>query len=127
MNWLQILLKLGPIIIAGVGAVVGDSRDGKSKKAMATHALQIATQGAADVDPNDVELIQASSNVAGLVIDDTINDNKAAAISTVIEHNVTQLKAQGILPPSRTGTASDSTQGTTGATGAVQSGDVGKI
>lgn len=99
-NWLQILLSLAPYIIAGVGTIAGDNASGATKKQMATDALNIATAGAEAVDPNDAEITQAASSVTGLIINSTINDNKDAVISHVIEHNVTELKEQGVLPPS---------------------------
>jgi len=39
--------------------------------------LGIATAGALNADPNDAELIQASSSITGLVIDKTVSDFNA--------------------------------------------------
>lgn len=99
-DWLSALLRIAPYIIAGIGTVHQDAVSGVEKKQIATDALNIATQGAEAVDPNDAQITEAASNVAGLVIDATINDRKPEVISQVIEHHVTQLKTQGLLPGS---------------------------
>jgi hypothetical protein len=98
MNWLKILLSLAPYIVAGVSKIAGDNASGATKKQMATDALNIATEGALSVDPNDAAITQAAATVTGLVIDSTINDNKPAVTSQVIEHTVSSLKASGVLP-----------------------------
>jgi hypothetical protein len=94
-NWLQIVFSLTPYIVAGVEKIAGDNASGATKKQMATDALGIATAGAEAVDPNDASITQAASNVTGLIIDSTVNDNKTAIIGQVIDHHVAQFNASG--------------------------------
>ena len=99
-SWLKIVLSLTPYIVAGVEKIAGDNASGASKKQMAEDALGIATAGAVAVDPDDEEITQAASNVAGLVIDSTVNDKKAEITSTVIDHHVAKFNADGVFTTS---------------------------
>lgn len=94
-NWLQIVFSLTPYIVGGVEKIVGDNASGATKKQMAMDALGIATAGAEAVDPNDAQITQAASNVTGLIIDATVNDNKTAIIGQVIEHHVAAFNDAG--------------------------------
>lgn len=72
MNWLAMLFKLVPYVVAGIEKIHGDQVAGSTKKQMAMDALGIATQGALTGVPNQAAAITAASALTSGMIDNTV-------------------------------------------------------
>lgn len=84
MNWLSFLLKLvslTPTIVAGVQTITDETKDGTTKKKMATDSLNLAT-GLSEVllsdNPEDQQLAAVASTVVSQTIDAAVQDHKDA-------------------------------------------------
>lgn len=96
MNWLSLVIALVPGIIHGIQSVIGDKASGATKKQMAIDALNAATGAAGSVlTGNNAVFASAASQIAGLVIDQSVaiakatgTYQKATAIATAAQQDV---------------------------------------
>jgi hypothetical protein len=75
VNWLQYLMRslaLIPIIVNGIEAIHGKSKDGATKKQLAMDAVGLASGVAENVDPEHKEVVAIAADVISKAIDGTV-------------------------------------------------------
>src|SRR5450759_5136530 len=80
MNWLALLFKLVPYVVAGIEMIHGDQVAGSTKKQMAMDALGVATQAALTGVPNQATAVQVSAALTSQMIDGVVAFNNATGL-----------------------------------------------